>query len=73
MGRMSTLLDRGDAEVKWTPGNEAEESLARRQFQDAIGHGFAAFEMTARGKGEQITEFDPELGDILLVPPMAGG
>lgn len=66
----------GDTKVIWNPQNTDEVENARRTFVDLRAKGYLAFRVQAEGgdKGEQITEFDPQAGKmILMVPQMRGG
>lgn len=74
-GEMRILGAKGDTKISWDKDNEVEVENARRTFDELMGkERFAAFKMKGRdGKGEQITEFDPDAERLILVPPMAGG
>lgn len=64
----------GDIKTIWNPQNEDETKNARRTFDDMRKKKYLAFRVNAAGdKGEQITEFDPEAGKMIMVPPMVGG
>jgi hypothetical protein len=65
----------GDTKTIWNPQNDAEVENARRTFTDMRARGYLAFRVNAEGSaGEQITEFDPSAGKmILMVPQMRGG
>jgi hypothetical protein len=65
----------GDTKQIWNPQNTDEVENARRTFNDLRKKGYLAFRVTADGdKGEQISEFDPKAGKmILMVPQMQGG
>lgn len=77
MGEMRVMGQRGDTKVEWDPENEEEVEAARKHFARLVekgGRGFRAFAVARAGqRGEPIDEFDPEVGQIILVPPMAGG
>lgn len=65
----------GDTKVIWDPANEDEVDAARTQFETLIGKGFSAFRVKpGKGdKGEQIREFDPQAGRIIMIPALQGG
>jgi len=65
----------GDTKVIWDPNNADEVAAAKAQFDSLRGKGFSAFLVTgAKGEqGEQIREFDPKAGRIILIPALQGG
>lgn len=74
MGVLRTLGRPGDTRIAWDPGNPKEVEFAKQAFEDAVGKGFAAFEVEAFGrKGCRTHEFDEKAKEIILVPPAAGG
>ena len=74
MGEMSVMGKEGDTKVIWDPDNEDEVATAERSYNDLIKKGFKAFSVKSRGqKGEQMDEWDPDEGKIIMVPRMAGG
>jgi hypothetical protein len=74
MGIMRKLGSEGDVKIEWNPENTEEVAKAREIFEKALKDKFAAFRVdVAGGKGQRITEFDPEAEKIILTPPMAGG
>ena len=74
MGEMSVMGKEGDTKVIWDPDNEDEVATAERSYNDLIKKRFKAFSVKARGqKGEQMDEWDPDEGKIIMVPRMAGG
>ena len=66
----------GDVEVHWTPGNTDEIAVARDTFDKLRGKGYLAYRSSGSGsrkQRDQIREFDPAAGRIVMVPPLAGG
>lgn len=66
----------GDDHVTWDPEDEGSVKTAREKFDKAVKKGSKAFKVVyekARKTGEPITEFDPSLKEVLLVPQMSGG
>jgi hypothetical protein len=65
----------GDTKVLWDPENPDEVAAARTQFDDLVKRKrFLAYAVKKKGgQGARITEFDPQAGATILVPPMAGG
>ena len=66
----------GDVSISWDPDKAEEVKVAEEAFEKYVGkQKWAAFEVSRRGvKTEaKITAFDPALGDVILVPPIAGG
>ena len=68
-------LDRtGDTKTIWNPHNTDEVENARRTYNDLRAKKYLAFRVNEKGdKGEQMNEFDPTAGKIIMVPPFAGG
>lgn len=75
VGEMRILSDKGDTRVTWNARDTDEVEAARAQFQTLVDRGFRAFAVEAGsgGKGEMITEFNPDTQKVILAPPMAGG
>ena len=66
----------GYVEVSWAAGNAAEIAIAREMFSKLRGKGYLAYRTTGSGsrkQRDQIREFDPAAGRIVMVPPLAGG
>jgi len=64
----------GDTKVTWEVEKQETVSLAEKLFNAKVGAGFNAYRMFPGGQpGEQIVDFDPNAGRIVLVPPLAGG
>jgi hypothetical protein len=75
MGEMRIMDSSGDLKVIWDPDKEAEVKAAKKQFDDLTKkEKYFAFSVKKNGdKKEKIEEFDPELGMIILCPPLVGG
>lgn len=64
----------GDEHVQWDPANEASVATAKEKFDAALKEGKLAYTVKSKAtKGEQITEFNPELKEIIVAAPLAGG
>ncbi len=65
----------GDSKYMWSPHNREECEIAENVFNEYRRRGYLAFQVVGKDgdKGEQMTEFDPNAGRIIFVPPMAGG
>lgn len=74
-GELAIMNTTGDTKVIWDPNNDDEVDAARTQFETLIGKGFSAFLVKpGKGeKGEQIREFDPKAGRIIMIPALRGG
>lgn len=74
-GEIAIMGREGDLKVIWNPRNHDEVDAAKEQFKALRKKGFAAFKATGKdgAQGEQIHDFDPEAGRIIMVPPLAGG
>lgn len=65
----------GDHKIAWDPNDPNSVEEARRSFDALVrDKKYLAFKTADPGdKGEQIREFDPSAGTIIMTPPMAGG
>jgi hypothetical protein len=60
--------------ISWDPADKAQVAQARKEFNDAIKMGMAAYQtFEARRVPEQIHKFDAKLGEIQLQAPLGGG
>ena len=75
MQRELTVLDfNGESKHQWNPDNPDEVAAIRTLYNELKKKGFLAFSVNRKGdRGEQIREFDPEAGHIILAPPQKGG
>lgn len=72
------VLDQtGDTKTMWDPTSEDEIENARLQFERLVStKRYSAFCVDAKDpnkKGKRMTEFDPDAGRVIFVPPMQGG
>lgn len=67
--------DTGHAKYEWDKNDAADVSEARRIFDEKKKQGYSAYRVDPKSgnKGEVIREFDPEAGQVIMVPPFAGG
>lgn len=66
----------GDEEVSWDPHDYESVKKAKKAFDKLIKKGHKIYKVTKQTvtrKGEQISDFDPTVGEYVAVPPMAGG
>lgn len=64
----------GDLKQIWDADNAEEVKAAKDAYDRLTKKGYKAFAVKKSGdKGEAITEFDPELEKIIMVPPISGG
>ena len=74
MGELRLMDRRGDTRVMWDPYRKDEVDAARKQFDELKKKGYLAYSVKKKGEpGEQIREFDPQAGKIIMAPPMQGG
>lgn len=69
---LRTMSRVGDVPVHWTPGVRVEEDAARAAFDAMKAKGYAAYKVDGEDR-EIIRRFDPEAGEIVMVPATAGG
>ena len=72
---MAKMGPEGDIKSIWDRGNPDEVEFAKKQFDKFVGEKkYLAFEVKKDGEqGEPITEFDPAIERMILVPPIQGG
>lgn len=72
---MEVMDGSGDTKSIWDPTNKDEVEAAKAQYDSLTKKGYRAFQVTGKGgeKGEQMDEWDPKAGRMIMVPPMAGG
>lgn len=67
MAQLKIMGTRGDESITWDPNNEEEVEQAQQKFTELREAGYNIY------AGERVDEFDPTLGELIAVPPMAGG
>lgn len=73
-GEMNVLDRSGHTSVKWDPDNRDEVETARAAFNALRDKGYRAFLVGRMGRqGERLDAFDPEAGEIMMVPQLRGG
>lgn len=74
MGELRILCYKGDHKIQWDGKKSDSISEAESTFNSLIKKKWKAYSVKRTGgKNKQITEFDPALGSIIMVPPIAGG
>lgn len=75
MGELVLMGIAGDTKVMWNADNADEVKAAKKTWDDLVGKKrFLGFKVKKSGEpGEQIREFDPSAGKLIIAPPMAGG
>lgn len=68
---------KGDLRIMWDSRNDDEVAAARKQFDELMGKGYAAFRAEGkdghRGKQIKAGEFDPKHERIILIRQLQGG
>lgn len=71
---LSVIDASGDTKYIWDVENDDEVDAARDTFNQLKDKNYLAYTVAANGKkGELINRFDPELGKIIMIPPVVGG
>lgn len=72
---MAVLGQNGDTKHIWDPEKPAEVEAAKAVFDSLRKKGYMAFHVKGKQgeQGDQMREFDPAAGRLILVPQMAGG
>lgn len=74
MGRMIVFSAAGDTTVaEWSKEDDAAIEIARGKFEAAIADGFGAVTPVKGGGSKRVDTFSPELDEIALLRPIAGG
>lgn len=72
MGKLNIMNKSGDNELVWSAGNPQEVAIAEQAFDAMILGGY--FAVAVQGDQKQnITQFDPNLENILMFPKAVGG
>lgn len=73
-GCLQKLDSSGDIKLYWNKKKPDEVTEAKAMFEQCIAKGWAAFKITRFGKKDKkVTEFDPDMGKVVIIPPIAGG
>lgn len=71
---LSIIDQTGDTKYIWDTENQDEIDVAENMFDQLKEKRYIAYTVAANGKkGEIINRFDPELGKIIMIPPVVGG
>ncbi len=75
MGELYVAGQSGHTTTNWDPKKPIEVKAASEQFEQLVKKSkFRAYRIDKKGEpGVEITEFDPNLASIIIVPPVAGG
>ena len=75
MGEMRVLCGEGDRKQIWDPKVKDEVEDAKESFKRLIGKGYKAYEVDKKGNktSREVTDFDPSLGKLIMVPQIVGG
>jgi hypothetical protein len=73
-GLFRILTENGDDRVVWDRRSGPQVKDAYKQFNELAAKGYTAYAVTATGdRGHKITEFDPALEEIIMVPSTMPG
>lgn len=71
---MNVLDNNGHTSIKWDTDNTDEVATAKAAFQALREKGYRAFLVGRFGRqGERLDDFDPDAGEIMMVPQLRGG
>jgi len=71
---MKILSEKGDDRITWDKDNLANIKKAKDEFEKLLEKGYQAFSVGRNGqKNVQITEFDVDAEEIIMIPPTAKG
>ena len=65
----------GDTKHHWNKTQPVEVEAAREMFKSLRSKGYMAYKLNPKddSKGEQVTEFDAEVGAYIFAPALRGG
>lgn len=64
----------GDTKIVWDKDNSVEVKSAKRTFEDLRKEGFKAYAADKDGgKGKEITEWDPTIERMVMIPRIQAG
>ena len=74
-GCLCILNGKGDTRITWNKKKPKEVEEAEKMFNILVKEKkMLAFKVARFGRvGEKITEFDPNLGKVIIMPLLAGG
>lgn len=73
-GEMAILDNTGHSRLIWDANSPDEVEAARETFNRLKKKGYLAYSVKEGGDaGEVLREFNPNVGKMILSPPMAGG
>ena len=72
---MEVMDGSGDTKNIWDPAKPDEVAAAKLMYETLVGKGYRAFRVTdaKAERGEQMKEFDPTAGRMIMIPQMRGG
>jgi len=71
---MKILNDSGDERITWVKEKGKEALKAKERFEDLLKKGYKAFSVDSRGnKKVEISEFDVDAEEIIMIPPTSRG
>jgi hypothetical protein len=74
MGTLHIMDSTGDTRQMWNPRDKDEVATAKAAFDAAKKRGMLAYTVKKDGsKGKVITEFDKNLGKVIMTPQLVGG
>lgn len=74
MGEMRVIDTTGDLKIVWDSAKPDEVAHARATFDKMKAKGYAAFSVKKGGEaGRTLSEFDPDIEAMILVPRIVGG
>ncbi len=75
--QLSVMGPEGHAEIVWSINDFDSIKNAKQMFDDLCKKGYQAFAVLREdeqlNKGSKITKFNPELCEVIMVPPISGG
>jgi len=73
MATMRIMGPAGHDTLTWDPADAESTGVAKSRFDDLQAQGYRGCEVTGVGKSELMATFDPEVEDVVMIRPMAGG
>jgi len=71
---MAIMGAEGDTKIVWSKDNDSEVENARETYYRLRAKNFLPFKVNKSGdKGEQLSDFDPNVECCIFIPQMKGG
>ena len=71
--KLSMMDSSGDKEVTWQPDSPSEVAAAKAIFDAVKKRGYLVYSQPAGASGVALGQFDPNVENMIAVPPIVAG